>query len=236
MEQKEIQKVTAGGGTFVPDFDDGRPSQRYNCAGFAFRELTKGKAFNCYAPTMLMVLTRAGVLKKSSAPPKTGNKVFFRPKAHWTEWKAWTTNEDAPAHVAVVHGFVDGKPVVRAPDNFSGVFDAGLDAKYFEEWSAETYEWADGKTPNVISAVDPNVDPRYCSDECGGGCTADQVCLDGACVAKTAQTSCELRVPQCCPGQDNTCTAPDAACFCDAYCVEAGDCCPDACTTCGYCG
>lgn len=73
-----------------------------------------------------------------------------------------------------------------------------------------------------------------CDDPCAM-CTADEICLDGACQPKDATTSCELRVPQCCPGQDDSCTAPDAECFCDAYCVEAGDCCADVCSVCGYC-
>jgi hypothetical protein len=87
-------------------------------------------------------------------------------------------------------------------------------------------------------------------DTCGGGgggagggpldcvpsCSQSEVCLAGECVEKTAQTSCALREPSCCPGHDDSCTAPDAACYCDAYCVTAGDCCPDACSVCGYCG
>lgn len=72
--------------------------------------------------------------------------------------------------------------------------------------------------------------------ECAVPCSANEVCLEGQCVPKNSTTTCELRVPSCCPGHDDSCTAPDAACYCDAYCVTAGDCCPDACAVCGYCG
>ena len=72
-------------------------------------------------------------------------------------------------------------------------------------------------------------------DACDGTCEEDEICLDGECVTKTAATSCEER-GACCAGQDNSCTAESGAqCFCDEYCVTAGDCCADACSFCGYC-
>ncbi len=72
-------------------------------------------------------------------------------------------------------------------------------------------------------------------DECGGACSDGEVCLDGQCQAKSTSNSCELR-EACCPGQDNSCNPPDASCYCDEACQDLGDCCPDACNFCGYCG
>ncbi len=70
---------------------------------------------------------------------------------------------------------------------------------------------------------------------CDPPCASDEVCLNDACTPKTSATTCALRVPSCCPGHDDSCTPPSAACYCDAFCVEAKDCCPDACSVCGYC-
>jgi hypothetical protein len=75
-----------------------------------------------------------------------------------------------------------------------------------------------------------------CVDDCTvSGCPAGEICIEGVCQTQTQQNSCALRVPSCCPGQDDSCTAPDAECFCDDHCTEAGDCCPDVCAKCGYC-
>jgi hypothetical protein len=76
-------------------------------------------------------------------------------------------------------------------------------------------------------------EPIDCDPECD---PSTEACIDGTCMPLDATTSCALRDPSCCPGEDDSCTAPDSACFCDAFCTEAGDCCPDACDTCGFCG
>lgn len=239
LAAKRTAEVLAGGGTYVAAFDGGQPSRRYNCAGFSFRELTSSNSLNCSAPNALKTLTAAGLLtKKPVSEAVVNDKIFF---FQTTKVYGWATDRATePAHVVVVHSVAGGEVIVRAPDNHSGVFDAPLDAEYFvadNSWEPEAYEWTDGVIPRVISTVDPKADPRFCddSDDCAGACSSAEICLDGACVPKTEKTSCELRVPQCCPGQDNSCTASDAACYCDAYCVTANDCCPDACSVCGYC-
>jgi hypothetical protein len=98
---------------------------------------------------------------------------------------------------------------------------------------------------NALALVCGNCDEPSCQDlldscEVGDceitGCPQGEVCIDHVCQEQTEQNSCALRNPSCCPGQDNSCTAPGAVCFCDAFCAEAGDCCPDACATCGFCG
>lgn len=227
-----VQRVTAGGGEYVSG-PLGQPNRAYNCAGYSFRELTTVDGLNCSAPHLLDILTAAGLLtEKSLSSAVAGDKIFFfSPRTIFNWWPS-----TSPPHVAVVQSVAGEEIVVRAPDNQTGVFDAPLSAAYFGAWTPVAYEWTGGVVPRVITSIDADVDARYCSDECGGGCGDDEICLDGACVPKTEQTSCELRVPQCCPGQDNSCTAPDAACYCDAYCVTAGDCCADACSVCGYCG
>lgn len=75
---------------------------------------------------------------------------------------------------------------------------------------------------------------------CGGAtctpaCASNQICVDGVCELATASNSCAQRTPMCCAGQDDFCTSDDGFCLCDAFCIEAGDCCADACTTCGFC-
>ena len=234
--QGRRDRVTKGGGTYVAAFDGGEPSQRYNCGGFSFRELTGGPSFKCNSNTMFKVFTRSGALVKKSGSPAVGDKVFF----HRTEWALFFQGDisQLAAHVAVVQEAGGARVIVRGPDNDSGVFDAPIDAAYFNDsmYVADVYSWAGGSPPSVISAIKEGEDPRFCSDECANQCSDSEVCLDGACVDKTAQTSCELRTPMCCPGQDNSCTAPDALCFCDNHCVTANDCCPDACDTCGWCG
>ena len=236
LQASRIEDVNSGGGELVAEYDGGTPTMRYNCAGFSFREFTKGDSFQCNAGSVFDVLVKSGALRKKSGSPAVGDKVFYH-QLGYAEWYHWSPSVSTQAiHVAVVQDVGGSKVRVRAPDNATGVFDADIDAPYFSSrnYVPEVYEWADG-VPSVISTLGTAADPRYCSDECGS-CADDEICLDGACVEKNEQTSCELRAPQCCPGQDNSCTAPDALCFCDDYCTVAGDCCPDACSTCGWCG
>ncbi len=234
---EQMKDVVNGGGIYVPEYDGGKPSKRYNCAGFAFKELSQGQSLDCAVADVLQALTDAGALRAKSGPPVVGDKIFYFPPTPWAEWHPWGS-PTPPDHVAVVDHLEVGEPVVRGPNHHSGVFDANIDAAYFTDkgWSWVAYEWTNGAPPRVISAAEAGQDPRYCKDECGGCDPETQVCLDGACVAKTAQTSCALRTPSCCPGQDNSCTAPDAQCYCDDYCQTVGDCCPDVCSVCGFCG
>jgi hypothetical protein len=65
---------------------------------------------------------------------------------------------------------------------------------------------------------------------CANGCPVDMICLNDECVPKTELTSCEGR---CCAGQDNSCIPDGAACYCDDFCVQVGDCCADFTAACG---
>jgi hypothetical protein len=46
--------------------------------------------------------------------------------------------------------------------------------------------------------------------------------------------------PSDCPSTTKKCTGycgkqSPSGCYCDSACVSSGDCCSDACSTCGYC-
>lgn len=74
----------------------------------------------------------------------------------------------------------------------------------------------------AVLATPIKVDASACGKgDCTGGCPPGAECMNGTCVSGS---SCALR---CCPGRNDSCTPPAAACFCDDYCVEAGDCCAD---------
>jgi hypothetical protein len=67
-------------------------------------------------------------------------------------------------------------------------------------------------------------------DDCGDGL----ICILGECLERSKSTSC-LAFGQCCEEDSEDCTFGEDGCFCDADCVEAGDCCPDACAACEFC-
>jgi len=77
-------------------------------------------------------------------------------------------------------------------------------------------------------AVEPGeaCDPPASQAQCQTGRLCSNDCRQ--CVLAT---SCAGR---CCPGRDDTCTAPSAPCFCDEFCVTANDCCEDALMQCGF--
>lgn len=149
------------GAKFPMMFDNGAASRRYNCAGYAFREINRYVGWTGAAVTMQKKLVEMGLLRKKSGDPKPGDKVFFRPIDGWEIWE-----KNAPAHVAEVDRIENGKPILRAPDNFSGIFDLALDAPYWNEvrsWNYEVYEWVNGP-PHAFP--DPNFtsNPAYCGD------------------------------------------------------------------------
>lgn len=96
-------------------------------------------------------------------------------------------------------------------------------------------EGCGGAPPPPPPNPNPDPDPDPPSDECVASCPDGKICLYGECVDRNPNTSCELREPSCCPGQDDGCTGATAACYCDEFCVQAGDCCTDACSVCGFC-
>jgi len=64
--------------------------------------------------------------------------------------------------------------------------------------------------------------------------TVQPVCGDHRCEANETATSCPTDCGNSCAGHCGG-SAP-SRCMCDADCVQYGDCCPDACNACGYCG
>jgi hypothetical protein len=82
--------------------------------------------------------------------------------------------------------------------------------------------------PLVASAAEDcaETEPPPPPPTCPGGCPVGATCLNGECVTPI---SCAGR---CCPGQNDACMLPGASCFCDDYCITAGDCCPDFVASC----
>jgi hypothetical protein len=226
----DMADVTQNGGVYVPAFDGGRPSRRYNCAGFAFRELQPATSFTAFAETVFQTMTRSGLLREKSGPPAPGDKVFFFDKRGFFQLRFGTAQ-----HVAVVQRLENGKAVVRAPDNFTGVFDAPIDAPYFDggfrKYEYRVYEWAAGKAPKLIPDPSYALDPASCgSGTCGNGscepgesyavCPGDCSCGDAYCDAATeSYVSC----PQDCTCGDGTCQSTESVTYCAEDCGVCGD-------------
>lgn len=80
---------------------------------------------------------------------------------------------------------------------------------------------------------------------CGWECPAANRNADGTCALSVHdRTGCssplsskvDISFFQLAPGScAGRCGGSVAGCFCDAYCVNLGDCCPDACSACGVC-
>jgi len=90
------------------------------------------------------------------------------------------------------------------------------------EWSCRSFaECGNGRVEQGETC-----DPPGASGGCGSGflCTND-------CSQCVSATSCQGR---CCPGRDDFCTPPDAACYCDEACREFQDCCGDVSSACGF--
>jgi len=206
------------GAHFPPELDGGRASRRYNCAGYAFREINRHSSWTGFASTMKDVLTQAGLLRKKSGEPQPGDKIFFRPSEGW---KFWTTN--APAHVAEIDRIEDGKAIVKAPDNFSGVFELPIDAPYWTDvrsWTYELYEWVDGP-PRAIVDPDFRNNPSFCGDP------FDDHCPNAMCEVELGETSDSCYFD---------CTDDDG--ICDPYEKRMWDAIPESpwYQDCGHCG
>lgn len=78
---------------------------------------------------------------------------------------------------------------------------------------------------NGVREGSETCDPPGSTSSCGAGevCGAD-------CASCVSTTSCAGR---CCAGRNDSCTPPGVGCYCDQYCVEAGDCCGDFGASCG---
>ena len=233
------QEVLSGEGTPVEQFGGQTPNRRFNCAGFAFRELNDGNGWNTSAPDILSLLTGAGLLQLKTDPPEPGDKVFYLPKQEW--WAVWRTG--APAHVTEVDRVVGGKAVVRAPDNQTGVFDANIDAKYFEtrDWVPAVFEWTYGK-PSVREDFAVAGTGRYCAPRttppkpCGDGrcdvpggenvqtCSEDCRCGDGVCDPVEKADTVNPCYEDCGTCGDGHCTSPrETPANCEADCGSCGN-------------
>ena len=69
-----------------------------------------------------------------------------------------------------------------------------------------------------------------------GTCSSSTYCGDGICNGTETYSTC----PGDCPSDPYSCEPSECgtsggSCYCDSYCVTAGDCCWNACSVCGYC-
>ncbi len=137
-----------------------------------------------------------------------------------------------------------GREVVAATRNIGGPAPETWNASVLTVAGAEAYTELD---------TGHGVNREYWSPRsgafqkfCGWECPAASRNPDGTCaVAVHDQTGCSPPLsskvdtsffqlaPGSCAGH---CGGSVAGCFCDAYCVNQGDCCPDACSVCGVCG
>ncbi len=150
------ERIATGGGTPVVEIDGGQPSWRFNCVGWVFRLLNGGAGWR---PDITQVFTKfrdAGLIVPVSGTPQVGDMCFYFVRE--SSLPRWVTGYfELPGHVAEVHHIdPDGTVVVRAPDNFSGVFDAPIDAPYFRDQGyddPQCYRWAAGAP---VTVPDPN--------------------------------------------------------------------------------
>lgn len=164
-----IEQVTHGGGTFVDDDPVfyGYPSKQFNCAGYAFRHLNRGRRWTAEPDDMFDVLvTNTGLLTEvSESEAQPGDIVFY-----------YAAGEARPRHVAELRRIEEGTIIVRNADTQSGLWEAPIDAEYFNgKWYRigggasypvhRIFRWVNGKPPNV--KPDPSVigNPDYCQDE-----------------------------------------------------------------------
>lgn len=152
------------------------------------------------------------------------------------------------SHVAVDFG---GDCVFEVPVSRRGtqlVVDAALQNDVCQRLSAVCHDIACSETVftnegtissqeamKLVLACHPDGCDGVSTQGCTTPCQADEVCHQGQCVDAAAGNSCAKRVPVCCPDRNDACAATFGACYCDAFCVEAGDCCDDACVRCGFC-
>jgi hypothetical protein len=168
-----IEQVTHGGGTFVDDDPVfyGYPSKQFNCGGYAFRHLNRGRRWTAEPDDMFDVLaTNTGLLTEvSESEAQPGDIVFYYKKG-----------EARSGHVAELRRIEEGTIIVRNADHQSGLWEAPIDAEYFKgKWYKfgggvsypvhRIFRWVNGKPPNV--KPDPSVigNPDYCQDEVSSG-------------------------------------------------------------------
>ncbi len=166
--------IRDNGGAMVPDIDNGESTRRFNCVGWSFRKLNchggscppdpyGGFGWNPVVDVVFKDFTRAGLLRKVdwSESREVGDKCFF-----FDENDFWHTQ--GPKHVAevVVGGWWSEDVIVRAPDGASGVFDAPLNAAWFNKYqgTVDCYRWV-GDPPRTVPDIEAaENDPNSCSD------------------------------------------------------------------------
>jgi hypothetical protein len=202
-----VQDVENLGGTMVAGIDNGQSTRRFNCVGWVFRELNchggscddaeyGGHGWNPNLEVVYTDFTRSGLLRKVEGsyadPYEVGDKCFF----------FYPDDEDHifARHVAeiVYVGYTKAGTTVRAPDGWTGVFDADLGAEWFDEKNyvdeVDCYRWVDGLkmplkgVPDTVAAAN---DPRSCRDteeKEESEPNSPPTCSDGAVTVATGQS------------------------------------------------
>jgi hypothetical protein len=203
----EVQRVEDLGGQMVAEIDNGQSTRRFNCVGWVFRELNcrggscddaeyGGYGWNPNLQLVYQDFTRSGLLRKVEGsifdPYQVGDKCFF----------FYPDDEDhtIAKHVAeiVYVGYTKAGTTVRAPDGWTGVFDADLGAAWFDEKKysddVDCYRWADGVEMPLKGIPDPVAaanDPRSCSDtddKGGAEPNTPPTCNDGSVTVAPGQS------------------------------------------------
>jgi hypothetical protein len=148
----KVDEVESQGGEMVPWIDNGQTTRRFNCVGWVFRELNchdddcaeaeyGGYGWMPILKDVYADFLSAGLLMPVATDDlETGDMCFF-----------FSRDDEAHAgsakHVAEV---VDVGPTaadttVRAPDGWTGVFDADLEADWFDRYhhEADCYRWVE---------------------------------------------------------------------------------------------
>lgn len=167
-------EIGDNGGEMVQAIDKGESTRRFNCVGWVFRKLNchggscppepyEGYGWNPEVDVVFRDFTRAGLLRKVdwSERREIGDKCFF-----FDENDYWHT--EGPKHVAevVVAGWWSEDVTVRAPDGASGVFDAKLNAAWFDQYQGtiDCYRWVDDPPRTVPDTVAAANNTDSCSE------------------------------------------------------------------------
>lgn len=136
MEAHWRAMVTDGGGTYVDEGEGwvGRPTRRFNCAGYAFRAMNDGRPWTADPGAWFKVLKGVGALRRieDDAAVLPGDLVFYFQSG----------GDRLPGHVASVHtvepGLLYGQTItIRNGETWSGLWEADIDASYFSRTIVE---------------------------------------------------------------------------------------------------
>ena len=172
LVEQQRDNVAQGGGTYVTSSPYGRPSKHFNCVGWATRHLNGDSPWVPDVSDVWNDFSAAGLFEETS-DPQPGDLCFFFDTSYYF-WKG-----DVAKHATEVLARQGTSVIVRAPDGYSGLFDAPTTARYFTQrgWtSTRCVRWKGGKAPNVTPDERMKDSPSSCgyvgtTTTTGGGTT-----------------------------------------------------------------